>query len=111
MLLPLLCLAGSAWAAGPERAVPQPPAAAPAAAKAAKAAPVPAKLVDINSASRAELKTLPGVGDAEAERIIAGRPYLTKTELVTKNVMPTGPYLELRYLVVAMPKARPKGKG
>jgi hypothetical protein len=54
--------------------------------------------------------TLPGVGAAEASRIIANRPYLTKTELVTKNVMPIGPFLSLRHLVVAMPKTPAKGK-
>ena len=59
--------------------------------------------------------TLPGVGAAEAERIIAGRPYLTKTELVSKNVLPTGPYLSLRKHVVAMrhgplPKTAAKAK-
>ena len=74
-----------------------------------KPAPVaPAKLVDINSASRKELKTLPGIGNAEADKIIANRPYLTKTELVTKQVLPYGPYLSLKNLIVAMPKAKPK---
>lgn len=107
----------NAWAAGAGRAAAPPPSmtappvehAAP--AKASKAPSVPAKLVDINSASPAQLKTLPGVGDAEAARIIAGRPYLSKAELVIKNVLPTGPYLQLRHHVVAMPKTRPKGKG
>ena len=48
--------------------------------------------------------TLPGIGAAEAGRIIANRPYLTKTELVTKNVLPVGPFLSIKNLVVAMPK-------
>jgi competence protein ComEA len=42
--------------------------------------PPPTKLVDINSASKAELKALPGIGDAEADRIIAARPYPSKTK-------------------------------
>ena len=67
--------------------------------KAAPAAPI--KRVDINSASRAELKTLPGIGDAEATRIIAGRPYLTKVDLITKKVLPEGVYVALRDQIVA----------
>lgn len=71
----------------------------------------PRKLVDINSASPRELKTLPGVDDALAVRIVANRPYLSKAELVTKNVLPTGPYLALKEHVIAMQRTgKPKGK-
>jgi competence protein ComEA len=73
--------------------------------------PIVEHYVDINSAGRTELMTLPGIGAAEADRIVAHRPYLTKTELVTKNVLLVGPYVSLKNLVVAMPKAKPKGKG
>jgi DNA uptake protein ComE-like DNA-binding protein len=59
--------------------------------------------VDLNRASRKELMTLPGIGAPEASRIIANRPYLTKTDLVTKNVLPVGPFLSIKNLVVAMP--------
>ena len=78
-----------------------------------RAASTPAPVqhyVDLNSASRKELMTLPGIGQAEAAKIIANRPYLTKTELVSKNVLALGPYLSLKNLVVAMPKAAPKGR-
>ncbi len=51
--------------------------------------------------------TLPGIGAAEAAKIIANRPYLTKTELVTKGVLPTGPFLSLKYQVVAMHNIKP----
>jgi len=66
--------------------------------------------VDLNSASRSELTTLPGIGAAEADRIIANRPYLTTTELVTKKVLPVGPFVSLKHLVVAMPKSVSKGR-
>jgi DNA uptake protein ComE-like DNA-binding protein len=87
------------------------PATRTAAAAAKKRPPAaPVKLVDINSAGRAELKTLPGIGDAEVDKIIAGRPFLTKAELVTKQVLPTGPFLALKGRVVAMQKTLPKAK-
>ena len=54
--------------------------------------------------------TLPGIGAAEASRIIANRPYLTKTDLVTKNVLPVGPFLSVKNFVVAMPKTVAKGR-
>jgi DNA uptake protein ComE-like DNA-binding protein len=66
-----------------------------------QAATKPTKLVDINSASRAELKTLQGIGDAEAARIIAARPYLSKAELVSKNVLPEGVYVALKNQIIA----------
>jgi DNA uptake protein ComE-like DNA-binding protein len=66
--------------------------------------------VDLNSASRKELMTLPGIGASEASRIIAKRPYLVKTELVTKDVLPIGPFVSLKHLVVAMPATAPQGK-
>ena len=47
-----------------------------------------AKPVDINSAKKEELKKLPGIGDAEADKIIAGRPYGSKTWLVSDNIIP-----------------------
>lgn len=67
---------------------------------------VPVVRIDINSASRKSLKTLPGIGDAEAARIIANRPYLSKTELVAKHVLPVGPYVALKNRVVALQKGK-----
>ena len=69
-------------------------------AKAVKAAKK-VKLVDINSASKAELKKLPGISDAEADKIIAGRPYLTKAHLVTHNIISRGEYEKLAGMVIA----------
>ncbi len=72
-------------------------------AKPAKAA-AKVKLVDINSASKKELKTLQGIGGAEADKIIAGRPYLIKAHLVTHNILPRGIYENIKALVVARQK-------
>jgi len=95
-------------AAAATAAASQPAGQAQAASKKAPAAPV--DRIDINSASRALLKTLPGIGDAEADRIVAGRPYLSKAELVTRNVIATGPYLSIKGLIIAVQKGSPKSK-
>jgi competence protein ComEA len=60
--------------------------------------------VDVNSATKSELKKLPGIADAEADRIIAGRPYLSKAHLQTHNVLSPMQYQALRELVVARQK-------
>jgi DNA uptake protein ComE-like DNA-binding protein len=59
------------------------------------------KFVSLNSASVAELKTLPGVTDKEALQIIAGRPYGSKAWLVTKGVLDPLLYQSIKSLVVA----------
>jgi competence protein ComEA len=60
--------------------------------------------VDVNSATKSELKKLPGIADAEADRIIAGRPYLSKAHLQTHNIISPMQYQALRELVVARQK-------
>lgn len=62
------------------------------------------KLVDINSASKAELKALAGIDDALAGKIIAGRPYLSKAFLVTRNIIPTGIYGIIKQQIIAKQK-------
>lgn len=62
------------------------------------------KLVDINSAGKAELKKLPGIGDADADKIIAGRPYLTKAHLVTRKIIPAGVYESIKKRIIAKQK-------
>ena len=59
------------------------------------------KLVDINSAGKAELKTLPGIQDAEADKIIAARPYGSKAQLTTRGILPRDAYENLKRLVIA----------
>lgn len=70
-----------------------------AAAKPKAAAKV--KLVDINRASSAELKKLPGIDDAAAAKIIAGRPYGSKAWLVTNNIIDAAAYEGLKQQVIA----------
>jgi competence protein ComEA len=68
----------------------------------------PAKLVDINSATRDELKTLPGITDTLAGLIIAGRPYLTKAHLVTHRILPRTVYAAVKDRVIAKQDLRKK---
>ncbi len=57
--------------------------------------------MDINRATAAELKSLPGMGDAYAKRIIDGRPYTAKNQLVTRGILPQAAYDRIRDLIVA----------
>ncbi|MBI3680963.1 MAG: helix-hairpin-helix domain-containing protein [Acidobacteria bacterium] len=67
--------------------------------KAAKEAPK--EPIDINTATADQLKSVPGIGDAYAKRIIDGRPYRAKNELVQKKILTEGVYNKVKDSIIA----------
>jgi competence protein ComEA len=96
LLLAIFALSASSFAQ---------PAADKAATSAGAAKPAADKL-DINSATKDQLKELPGIGDAYSQKIIDGRPYRVKTDLVSKKIIPQATYDKVKDLIIAkQPKA------
>src|SRR2546426_12778721 len=75
-----------------------------------KKAETKTELIDVNSAGKQQLMTLPGIGDANAQKIIDNRPYRAKNELVQKKIIPQATYDKISAQIIAKQSAGPASK-
>lgn len=95
-LITMLLLAGICMASGDKKAADQ-----TAPAQATTAAAKAQNLMDINTATKEQLASLPGIGDAYSQKIIGGRPYAKKTDLVQKKIIPQATYNKISGMIIA----------
>jgi len=101
LLVAAVASIGLAYAQAPAK---KPDAAKPAASAPAKKADEKKEKMDINSASEAELATLPGIGEVRAKAIVKGRPYKGKDDLVQKKILTKGVYDKIKDDIIAKQK-------
>lgn len=73
----------------------------PAATKSSKSSGAKSAKVDVNSATKDELDALSGIGPAYAQKIIDGRPYKTKRDLMTRKIIPASTYEKIQDRIIA----------
>lgn len=84
------------------------PAVAPATRSVTAAPAAKGEPLDLNTATPDQLKTLPGIGDAYAKRIVDGRPYTMKNQLTQRGILPQAVYDKIKDNIVAKRPAAAK---